>query len=603
MVFSCENIARWGHPHVLVTEHNLGDSCRGTLAYSDDLLSVLVSTADPSERWDGLDDPESGPPRPDLSNFARVGDTPVCSSRGRQDPGPSGPILAHCLRLKRTGMVAVVVDCGTEAEAIRLRGGGLWAALAAMGEGKVRLVLHRARWEVVETAGYRELVRALPGARHVSMRSRGGAEFGFTGSLGTLLRLGEVDGTAFGPPAASAVKEGSAPEGAVEALGGRFSAFALHDDGTCELEPGGEGCTKAEEVPGPSTAGGRDGRAERAERAERPTVAEVGGNRGAAAMLRDSILGRGPAPKRPRVAGPIEGLPSVTFLGTGCAEPSKYRGSTGILVEWAHGSVLLDCGEGAWGQMVRLFGEEGARKRASRLACVWVSHKHADHLLGLASLLRNRPVEAPRVLLVGPHVANRYLRSLGAALGTRGGGYLFKHHTHLARDARTFSHFFRGTGLESLTSVPVVHCKDAWACVLRHRDGWKVSFSGDTRPCDEFVVASRGSDLLIHEATFESKYSAHAHKKRHCTISEALRVSDEVGAGLTVLTHFSQRYPRVPDELHEAVTGSPGGLEARRVCVAFDGMKVEGNRLGEYTEMARRVSEALREAEAEGNKE
>ena len=80
-------------------------------------------------------------------------------------------------------------------------------------------------------------------------------------------------------------------------------------------------------------------------------------------------------------------------------------------------------------------------------------------------------------------------------------------------------------------------------------------------------------------------------------------MSDEVGAGLTVLTHFSQRYPRVPDELHEAVTGSPGGLEARRVCVAFDGMKVEGNRLGEYTEMARRVSEALREAEAEGNKE
>ena len=133
--------------------------------------------------------------------------------------------------------------------------------------------------------------------------------------------------------------------------------------------------------------------------------------------------------------------------------------------------------------------------------------------------------------------------ALGAALGTRGGGYLFKHHTHLARDARTFSHFFRGTGLESLTSVPVVHCKDAWACVLRHRDGWKVSFSGDTRPCDEFVVASRGSDLLIHEATFESKYSAHAHKKRHCTISEALRVSDEVGATCTDTITFTVSTP------------------------------------------------------------
>jgi hypothetical protein len=34
--------------------------------------------------------------------------------------------------------------------------------------------------------------------------------------------------------------------------------------------------------------------------------------------------------------------------------------------------------------------------------------------------------------------------------------------------------------------------------------------------------------------------------KKHCTSAEALEVSDKMGAYRTVLTHFSQRYPRMP---------------------------------------------------------
>ena len=54
--------------------------------------------------------------------------------------------------------------------------------------------------------------------------------------------------------------------------------------------------------------------------------------------------------------------PLVTFLGTGSSVPSKYRNVTGILVETQPGSfIIMDCGEGTLGQLVRLHGMEVRR--------------------------------------------------------------------------------------------------------------------------------------------------------------------------------------------------------------------------------------------------
>ena len=74
-------------------------------------------------------------------------------------------------------------------------------------------------------------------------------------------------------------------------------------------------------------------------------------------------------------------------------------------------------------------------------------------------------------------------------------------------------------GLRSLLSVPVIHCPEAFAAVLQAAggeksegegegggegegvaaSGWKLVYSGDTRPCDALVEAARGATLLIHE--------------------------------------------------------------------------------------------------------
>ena len=83
--------------------------------------------------------------------------------------------------------------------------------------------------------------------------------------------------------------------------------------------------------------------------------------------------------------------PEIIFLGTGSAEPNKYRGSSGILVELPHSVsedvqkswILLDCGEGTLGSMHRIFGESATKEIVKNLKMVWISHHHADHMLGV----------------------------------------------------------------------------------------------------------------------------------------------------------------------------------------------------------------------------
>ena len=68
----------------------------------------------------------------------------------------------------------------------------------------------------------------------------------------------------------------------------------------------------------------------------------------------------------------------VLFLGTGCAEPSKYRGGAAVHVRLADGrGLLLDAGEGALGQLVRHFGPAGAAKQACVLKLLFVTENDA----------------------------------------------------------------------------------------------------------------------------------------------------------------------------------------------------------------------------------
>eukprot|EP00624_Nannochloropsis_granulata_P002597 evm.model.NODE_23078_length_13312_cov_30.534330.2 len=304
----------------------------------------------------------------------------------------------------------------------------------------------------------------------------------------------------------------------------------------------------------------------------------------------------------------------IVFLGTGSAIPSKYRNVSGIYVrvggsgerrrrrrrkegEGGDGGeaqeegdtakgMLLDVGEGSLGQLAALYEGEALSRVLVNLKAIWISHPHADHHLGLMKVLVARRqaaaslslpgrvpfpllVLAPRPLLAWLREYRQWDPTVQWYCNDEGGKEDGKEEEYLVDVERMspFAYIFlkRELGLLNLTNVVVHHCPFAFGVVLDGVAGWRLVYSGDTRPCQRLVHAGKGATILIHEATFESSKAADAVERKHSTVDEALDIARRMEAKTVILTHFSQRYPKFPV--------LPSGSELR-VCVAFDLMKL-----------------------------
>jgi len=74
------------------------------------------------------------------------------------------------------------------------------------------------------------------------------------------------------------------------------------------------------------------------------------------------------------------------------------------------------------------------------------------------------------------------------------------------------------------------------------RPGRKVTYSGDTVPCESLIELGKNSDVLIHEATFSKELSDIALEKKHSTSIDAAIDAKKMGAKQLILTHISSRY-------------------------------------------------------------
>ncbi|XP_023349150.1 zinc phosphodiesterase ELAC protein 2, partial [Eurytemora carolleeae] len=123
------------------------------------------------------------------------------------------------------------------------------------------------------------------------------------------------------------------------------------------------------------------------------------------------------------------------------------------------------------------------------------------------------------------------------------------------------------TGLNEIQTCEAVHSKDSFSIAFRTAvGGYKITYSGDTRPNNQLVDIGRNSDLLIHEATYSNSGRDEAKLRMHSITAEAVQVGRMMNAKFTVLTHFQRMFNRIPlmeDFQDEANVG-----------IAFDGMVV-----------------------------
>lgn len=249
---------------------------------------------------------------------------------------------------------------------------------------------------------------------------------------------------------------------------------------------------------------------------------------------------------------------SIRTLGTGSAMPSKYRNvSANLLHIPSLGYFIFDAGEDTLGQLKRSYNPAEVENILCNLHMIWISHLHADHHLGTISILVEHAKIARRRARDGQPLAHKlYLVS-----ERNMADYLEDYKSVEANDAVLLrclnSHVtdlkgntvdLRSTSLPiaKLDTTRVSHCHGAQAISVTFTNGFKLSYSGDCRPSAQFAEIGKDSDVLIHEATFDDGMEGDAMAKRHCTIGEALGVAVAMRAKNVILTHFSQRYQKLP---------------------------------------------------------
>ncbi len=263
---------------------------------------------------------------------------------------------------------------------------------------------------------------------------------------------------------------------------------------------------------------------------------------------------------------------SVFFAGTAGSVPTARRGLPAVLLRRGGDRLLFDCGEGTQRQLIRTVG-------LPDVECVFLTHLHADHWLGLPGMLKSfelRDRAAP-LDVYGPSGTGERLDSLRRVVGRltyplaltelAGGdevrrdgatitalevrhrgpalGYALVEDERPGRlDAELAARLGVpfGPALGRLQRGETVDGVAPGQVMGPARPGRKVVLSGDTAPCDMVRIAAHEADLLVHEATFLHDEAARARQTGHSTARQAAELAREARVRLLALTHVSTRY-------------------------------------------------------------
>ena len=267
----------------------------------------------------------------------------------------------------------------------------------------------------------------------------------------------------------------------------------------------------------------------------------------------------------------------IIFLGTSSAVHSKDRNHPSIAIR-AFGEVFLfDCGEATQKQILQ------TNVSPMKISKIFLTHYHGDHILGLPGLLQSMSLNGreKKLTIYGPKGLNKIkdaIYSLGycaieypVEFIEIDSGIIIDNEEYFIQAQRVRHNvpalaysieekkkprFLRDKAIE--LGVPVgpafgrLHNGEEVEIDGRiikpeqvlgePRKGIKITYSGDTRPCEEMIILARDSTILIHESTFLKQDYTNAEEYAHSTSIDAAYVAKDSNSKELILTHISTRY-------------------------------------------------------------
>jgi ribonuclease Z len=279
----------------------------------------------------------------------------------------------------------------------------------------------------------------------------------------------------------------------------------------------------------------------------------------------------------------------LVFLGTAGSMPTAQRAPAALLVRRGGDRLLFDCAEGTQRQLLR------SAVGLVDLPEVFVTHFHADHVLGLPGMFKSFALRGRELPLevYGPRGLVDLIGSLKRVVGRltyevkltelEPGDVLERRGYRLATFA--VSHGVSALGWSLIEAsrpgrfdvvgadalgVPngpergalqrgeSVTLQDGSTITSEQvlgpaRAGRKIVITGDTAPSEEIVEAAWAADVLVTEATFSEEERERAEETQHQTAAQAAEIARRAEVGLLALTHLSNRYfgPEIAREARE----------------------------------------------------
>ncbi|KAF9050723.1 Metallo-hydrolase/oxidoreductase [Hymenopellis radicata] len=303
---------------------------------------------------------------------------------------------------------------------------------------------------------------------------------------------------------------------------------------------------------------------------------------------------------------------SVTFLGTSSGGgPTTARNCSSLLADiQGNGKLwMVDCAEGTLRQFA-LQPTDAQRAKSTSVEKIFITHMHADHVMGLVTLLRSllypvpNPVLPPRpekllptIEIYGPAGIRNFVRMNMKMTFSKSADKYVVHEllspsdavtgcadderhqseapgTDIRADETGFWRSFASGQLSTVDAGPICHRDPCLAYVFRRSPSAgsppsrSIAILGDTYdPSYITPLLDSPPDLLIHEATdafippyidprasrsVEAVQQA-AHFRGHSTPDQAGAFARQVGAKRLILNHIGSRFTLPSSDQSERV--------------------------------------------------